>query len=502
MPTPDNTDITIRIHMLSNIPYDIFLIIAFLCWNDGEDKYSSNFPIIASHVCRIWRRYALDTGVFWATLGFRKANIHPALIKYTVWLERARGSPLDIFIEPQPFKTASVKNAKAIMRLIMPHVSHWRSFRVDRVPKKISRLIFDRLRDVSAPMLESLTAVGERARRHFQPPTTTRCKIRPFVHGDAPNLMELAVVGFPHDYFLTRFTKLRVLQLTQFEFSQAGQMENVKSIQRVLLCLPNLHTLHIHCDGMSGDHHRFPNQVPPLPRISHPSLTELWIRLPEDSHDAILSCLDLPRARYFLSLAQLEAAVRPHLLLPLSQHHPFPNLVSLRLPGNYSPSSGGWMGYSGEEELTHLEGALSGLPLLKALTFERVNFVGGRWLLCLGTTCPRLQWLTLIQCGGCTPEQIRAVVEARQKRPGFDALARLAIEKRATETPTTVDKDAEEWLRRSLIYKSDSMTDDLKRDTYLSVVEGLKPTFLLTGINKTTTRRPFPMSDAPGLHVG
>ncbi|KAG8927780.1 hypothetical protein FRC01_006934 [Tulasnella sp. 417] len=313
MSTSDNTDITIRIHMLSNIPYDIFLTIALLCWNDGEDKYYSNFPIIASHVCRTWRRYALDTGVFWATLGFRQANIQPAIAKYTVWLERARGSPLDIVIEPQPFKNASVKNANAIMRLIMPHVSHWRSFRVDRVPKKISRLIFDQLRDASAPMLDSLTAVGERAKSPFQPPTTTRCEINPFVHGEAPSLRELVVVRFPHDYFIARFTKLQALQLTQFEFSQAGEIENVKSIQRVLLSLPNLHTLHIHCDSlaMMGGH-RFPAQVPPLPRISHQSLRELWIRLPEESHDAILSCLDLPRVRYFQKDGTLDTAGAGH----------------------------------------------------------------------------------------------------------------------------------------------------------------------------------------------
>ncbi|KAG8927779.1 hypothetical protein FRC01_006933 [Tulasnella sp. 417] len=491
MSTSDDTDIMIRIrphHALSNIPYDIFLLIAYLCWDDGKDKYYSDFPIIASHVCRTWRRYALDTGVFWATLGFRQARIHPAIMKYKVWLERARGSPLDIFIGPHPFKKASVKHAKAIMRLIMPHVSHWRSFRVDRVPKKISRLIFDRLRDVSAPMLESLKVVGERPRRPFQPYTTTRCKIKPFVHGEAAKLIELAVVGFPHDYFVTRFTKLQVLQLTQFEFSRAGEMENVKSIQHILLSLPNLHTLHIHCESLAMDHHRFPGQVPPLPRISHPSLTELWIHLPEDSHDAILSCLDLPRVRYFLTPVQLEAAVRPHLLLPLSQHHPFSNLISLWITGDYSPYNT-WTGYTGEGELTHLEGALAGLPLLKALTLERVNFVGGKWLLCVGTTCPRLQWLTLVQYGGCTLEQIRTVVEARQTRPGFDALVRLAIQQTTVRNSITTDKEAEEWLRRSLTYKFDDAVDDLKRDTYLSVVQGLKPSLLLAGINPRSILR-------------
>ncbi|KAG8926615.1 hypothetical protein FRC01_008620, partial [Tulasnella sp. 417] len=159
MPISDDTDVKTRTrphYILSNVPYDIFLMIVFWCWNGGKDNDHSNFPITASHVCRTWRYYALDTGVFWTSLEFRQARPHLAIIKYKVWLERARGSPLDIYIGPQGFKGASVKHAKSIMRLIMPHLSQWRSFRVERVPKKIFLLIFAQLRDVSAPMLEVL----------------------------------------------------------------------------------------------------------------------------------------------------------------------------------------------------------------------------------------------------------------------------------------------------------------------------------------------------------
>ncbi|KAG9046062.1 hypothetical protein FS837_005138 [Tulasnella sp. UAMH 9824] len=487
MSSSDDTALNVRTqscHMISNIPYDIFLLIAFSCWNDGTDKYHSNFPIIASHVCRTWRRYALDTGAFWAIIEFRQARIHPAMMKYKVWLERARDSPLDIYIGPHPFKNASVKHAKAIMQLIMPHVSHWRSFGVDRVPKKISRLIFDRLRDVSAPMLEILNVDGERARRSYQEPPTARCKLKPFVRGEAPNMRELTVVGFPYDYFVTRFTSLQVLRLTHFDFGRGDTLENVKSIQRILVSLPNLHVFQIDSNNSrSGAYSVFPELDRSLPRISHHSLTELCIYLGFADRDAILASLHLPRVRYFLSHLQSETTFGLHLLPYLSQFHPFSNLVSLRLVGRSSgratsndidnhrnDARNRW----NEVNMAHLEGALSGLPLLKALTFERVGFEGGKWLNCLGTTCPCLQWLTFSQCDGCTLEQIRAIVETRQETHGFDPLVRLVIEQWSSDNFIKIDEGSDEWLKRSLRFDVTSSVDDLRRDTYLSAVEGIK----------------------------
>ncbi|KAG9043759.1 hypothetical protein FS837_009149 [Tulasnella sp. UAMH 9824] len=495
MPTPDDTVFKVRTrpyHTLSNVPYDIFLMIAFLCWNSGTDDDQSNFPITASHVCRTWRRYALDTGVFWASLEFHQAKPHRAIMKYKIWLERARDAPLDIFIGSQPFKGASVKHAKSIMRLIMPHVSHWRSFRVERVPEKISRLIFDRLRDVSAPMLEILRVVGKpQGRLSQRPKTTRRCKFKPFVRGEAPNLTALTVVNFPHDYFVTRFTGLQVLQLTQFDFYGAGATENAKSVQHILASLPNLHTLHIDCQIPIPDLHRASSLVTLPPRVSHPSLTELWIHLQKGDRDAILSSLDLPRVRYFLGRKQVELEVGLHLLPTLSQHHPFSSLISLRLAGRCArfPAMNLNIGIGGHSNLAHLEGALAGLPLLKALTFDQVDFEGGKWLACLGTTCPRLHWLTFLQCGECTLEQIRDVVEKRRERHGFDTLVRLAIEQWPFSNCITIDKDVDEWLKRSLIYEVKPPVDNLDRDNYLSVVEGLEPSPQLTGMNPRINSR-------------
>ncbi|KAG8940111.1 hypothetical protein FRC04_005638 [Tulasnella sp. 424] len=462
-------------HMPSNISYDIFLIIAYLCWDRENNNQDSRFPITASHVCRTWRRYALDTGAFWTSLEFRQTNPHLAIMKYEIWLERAKDSPLDIFIGPQPFKGASVKHAKSIMRLIMPHVGHWRSFHVEHVPKKIVRLIFDRLRDVSAPRLETLKVFGERLARAFRPLSATRLKLAPFIHGEASGLKELVLEGFPYGYFLNRFPKLQVLHLTHPDFATAGAAENVKSVHHVLASLPSLRALRIDFASRIFNSPFLHGLLEAsTPRISHSSLTELSIALPKVDEDMVLGSFALPKLRYFLIRRPAEATLSLSLLAPLSKYRPFPNLISLCI-GTRIP----YVRFSGPPEdpvkLAHLEGALAGLPQLKALTFDCVGFGGNRWLLCLTTTCPQLQWLTFIECGGCTLEPLRTIVERRRTKPGFDSLVRLVIQQWPGLEGMTIDEGSDRWLKQSLIYEVTTPVHPDQRNDYLRVVEGVEP---------------------------
>ncbi|KAG8963737.1 hypothetical protein FRC05_004530, partial [Tulasnella sp. 425] len=59
----------------------------------------------------------------------------------------------------------------------------------------------------------------------------------------------------------------------------------------------------------------------------------------------------------------------------MSQNHPFPRLVSLRLEAMESSSQE--ESHTNAAHLAHLEGALAGLPELKTLTFDHVDFGGG-----------------------------------------------------------------------------------------------------------------------------
>ncbi|KAG8926616.1 hypothetical protein FRC01_008621 [Tulasnella sp. 417] len=443
---------------ISNIPYDIFLLIVFLCWNHGQDDEARDFPIIASHVCRTWRSYALDTGLLWATLEFHGPEPHRAITKYKVWLERTRGSPLDIFIGSQPFKGASVKHAKSIMRLIMPHVSRWRSFQVGDVPEKIIRLICDGLRDVSAPMLEVLEVVGAKHIDPYEAFIASTLKLKPFDCGEAAGLKQLVLEGYPHVHLVNRFSTLQALQLRNASFFKAGATDNLRTIKHILSSLPGLLTLYFDC-GIRGS---IPNTLQlspqlntPPPRIHHPSLVKLAIYLPNGDRDAILSSLDLPKVQYFFTRLHFEGVLGLNLLPILSQCHPFTNLISLRIGGRAFFAAGPpphvRCTYSGGKDLDHLEGALAGLPQLKVLTFDTVRLDGGEWLVCVGRTCPRLQRLTFRSCTGSTLLPMRAVVEERLKRPGLDALVQLTIWQWQFGG-VEIDSQTDEWLKQTLIF--------------------------------------------------
>ncbi|KAG8940113.1 hypothetical protein FRC04_005640 [Tulasnella sp. 424] len=467
VPIPTDSIIRTQIHphhMPSNLPYDIFLMIAFLCWDRESDARDSNFPITASHVCRMWRRYALDTGAFWTTLEFRQQNPHRAIMKYKTWLERSKSSPLDIIIRSEPFKGASVKHAKSIMRLIMPRIGHWRSFQVERVPTKIFRLIFDRLRDASAPKLEILTVVEEQFPRSFRSGPTTRWKLMPFVHGEKPSLKELIFKGVPYGDLLKCLSMLEVLHLVDPGFYHAGAVENVKSIHRILLYLPSLRALRIDCGR------RITNMFFEPLRLLPGAPSSPFLNGTLADQNMLLGLLNLPKVLYFLTQPHLETTLNLGLLPLLSEYHPFPNLISLPLGGTHSPFPG--LGDSlNKSHLAQLEGALSGLPQLKALTFHYVDFEGDKGLPCLETTCPRLHWLTFIQCTGCTQEALQRIVETRRTRPGFNPLGQLDIQQSSSLDGIVIDKEIDMWMKRSLTYKVGNLVHEPERGN----LEGVKP---------------------------
>ncbi|KAG8982639.1 hypothetical protein FRB90_006661, partial [Tulasnella sp. 427] len=381
-------------HKLNNIPYDIFITIVLFCWdNSAECDKSSHFPTTASHVCSTWRRYALDTPTFWSSLSFHQTDLRRALLRCEAWLERTRpDSLLDIVLGPEPFGAASVKRVKSIMRMIVPHVGRWRSLRVEKdVPRKIMRIVFDRLRNVDAPMLEVLKVAVESAQSTRLLCPTDRWKLDPFVRGTASRLAELDVDGFVPLRLVERFKTLRHLRLAHPDLEVNGQRANLELVHRILSLLPELRSLVMDCVGyvpsvaatvlMPG------TDAPPLPRVTHPALSAISIHLPIADTMNILASLDLPSVQYFLKPHRLELELTLQLaLLPIvTRHRPFPNLVSLCLGGSLAtagvlsnpqdPMNKTW--------LKGLEEALDGMPLLQALTFDGVDLDGGEALLCL-----------------------------------------------------------------------------------------------------------------------
>ncbi|KAG8940114.1 hypothetical protein FRC04_005641 [Tulasnella sp. 424] len=475
MGKPDHPTRNCRIN---NLPYDTLYIVFVMCWDEArEERWGRrlHWPVIASHVCQLWRQYALDTPDFWAQLLFDESP--PRLEKYHEWFARLKNATFDVYISWQPFTAASVKHAKAIMRLIMPHISHLRSLCVGYVPLKILRVILNRLSDANAPSLQRLGLNVERSGPDTVPESLRqKIKLKLFHRGQVPSLKEIELDGLPHDYVTTHFgetlSTFKISPRTEF----ATPQDNAGLIQRVLLQAPGLRAFGFFPPTRELQHAQaVPN--PPLPTVHHASLQEIFITGSQPTRNMIICSLALPRIRYFLDKEKLELSLG----LPCLRHlglGPFPSLISLRL----RESRISWLRAKdplNSRYLMHLSSALEALPELRALTFQNVDFEHDRYLIkCLGSArcCPRLQWLTLLRCLGYTLQELRSVVEARRRLENVDALVRVTVYGWAPGTSKIHgDDEARDWLGQAVDFREiDDSGIQETRQNYLSVVEGVQ----------------------------
>ncbi|KIO17235.1 hypothetical protein M407DRAFT_33121 [Tulasnella calospora MUT 4182] len=452
---------------INDLPYDVFCVLLVMCWDDAARGHhlgnKIHFPVIASHVCRTWRQHAINTPSFWAKLSFRSKI--PQLGKYQEWLTRLRGASFDVDIGWEPFDSASIKHAKGIMRLIMPHISHLRSLRVSYVPTKVLRLIFDRLSDANMPLLRTLRVYMSRGSVQGTPNSSSKksWEPRPFHRGqrNAQRLHDLARDQSP------------------------GTRDHTKFIQEILLRAPSLRVFgyravgyrHHYSDPAHQERQIFQDNL--LPSVTHSSLEELYINGKGKDTNVIICSLRLPRVRY-LANGDGEELLLGLCCLQTIGLGPFPNLVSLHLGGSRSPNSrpGNTRDPLNSPNFTHLRNALQGLPELRALTFQHVDFEDGKYLVkCLGTAgcCPRLEWLTLSQCAGYTMQELREVVEARQQLRSVHPLARITVYRWPTDDPSSREDhdEAREWLTRQVDLRVQVHCTGEERASYLRSVEGV-----------------------------
>ncbi|KAG8963740.1 hypothetical protein FRC05_004533, partial [Tulasnella sp. 425] len=372
---------------IGDLPYDVLHVIFVLCWKAQNEEEGTHFPTIASHVCQTWRRYALATPTFWTVLEFRERR--PPIGKYQNWLERSKDCPLDIVIHSTPFRRASVKHAKEIMRLTVPHIRRWRAISVHGLPDKILRLIFDRITQDGAEGLESLEmvkVVEENRDPWFRCSKSRRSpnwKFQPFSKGKVPpKLRHIILEGVSLQYFIGRFERLQALEvLDRFIYEPDS---GVQSTHDILSALPDLHVLcvddrrHARLSIETGHTQRI--RASPVPLLTHKSLTQLSVQAPQATRNAIISSLVLPNLRYLLDRKRMEPTLGVCCLPHLSQHRPFPKLVSLRVGGSHSSRpllSNSWNPPNANvTNMAHLEGALAGLSELRAVTFDHVDFEG------------------------------------------------------------------------------------------------------------------------------
>ncbi|KAG9046069.1 hypothetical protein FS837_005145 [Tulasnella sp. UAMH 9824] len=412
---------------INDLPYDILYIIFTLCWNKIYSRKQGSFPTIASHVCRRWREYALDTPAFWARLDFRNYSLH--LEKYQIWLERSKGHPLDILLGGFLFYQRGIKTIKEIMRLIVPYTNRWRTLRMFLLPDKIARIIFDRLLKIAMPMLIKLEVV------HNPSPTPTKWRFRPFLFGGAPRLQYMTLERLSCDYIDARFASLRVLDIFDVETGTERASVIALKVRRILSRLPHLQSLRIRAPGSyprlmdHNDTQSLNSDI--IQPLSHGSLIELSLAAYSRARNAIITSLALPKVRYFLDRTrsnsdEWEIGLGICCLPVMETTWPFPNLISLRLAGNSTRSSNP-TDPRNSSNLRHFPGALEGLKMLRSLTLDRVDLENEGRLNCLSKACPKLESLSLVCCTEFTLAELRSIVERRKTLGGADSLQRLAV---------------------------------------------------------------------------
>ncbi|KIO15783.1 hypothetical protein M407DRAFT_34621, partial [Tulasnella calospora MUT 4182] len=138
---------------IDNLPFDVFQIIITSCWKEKGES----FALVASHVCRVWRRHVLDMPLLWNRLEFATGT--PQWDKLEVKLERSSQAPLYIVVKEEVFLKSGMPHLRRIMRMIVPHIERWRSLRMVDVPHKIRRVLLNQLRGRSVSRLNQIEVV-------------------------------------------------------------------------------------------------------------------------------------------------------------------------------------------------------------------------------------------------------------------------------------------------------------------------------------------------------
>ncbi|KAG8941011.1 hypothetical protein FRC04_004829 [Tulasnella sp. 424] len=326
-------------------------------------------------------------------------------------------------------------HAKAILRLTGPHIRRWRSISAEELPETVVDLIFDWIgKDDGLKRLEMLETVkvvagkGEGSSSYRGDPSW---QFKPFSKGEAPpKLRHIILEGDSFQYFGRQFKIFQAWQILHLSIPDPGA--TIAQFHHFLSSFPNLNVLRIvhhsyvgrPCEG-SYIQDIEPSPVPPL---THHSLTEVSLYVHQSERNKIASSLILPNLRYLLDQSRMEPGLAIFCLPHMSQNHPFPRLVTLRLGGIRSLSEED--SHANAAHLAHLEGVLAGLPELKTLTLDNVDFGGGdgQFLDCLGRVCPRLRSLMLIMCEGYTLRSLVWIAEQRREAEELDPLVRIVVQ--------------------------------------------------------------------------
>lgn len=422
-----STPSTIPSSLAMELPPDILYYIFVLAQADASEP--RNLSTTVSHVCQLWRAVAVHASVLWTKIIFDSDRSQ--FDDETLFLQRSRDASLEIEITSQPFETPGTSSARlrSILSLIRPHSHRWRALRVFSLPSRVFTMLFDDLRSVEAPSLETLSVT--------QQAWTSRADwtFRPFESG-TPSLKDLRLKKVPWDFTAPLFSDLQKLILDGIP-GRARAMD-AEALYTVVERCPELEEVHIwpFLSGGAGQAGQFhlASRVAPIRRDR---LKKLHIDSPAII-EALLGVVLLPSLLRFPPLYHMRPAVFP----TICRFNPLSSLRELAIEGPDGPDS------AFEELVGYLPEMLRALESLEGLNFYYFDF-RGQWLRCLETTCPRLKQLALTGCAGFTAESLQKVMARRIKAEGMLPLDTLWI---VDCHGLTMEQDLQTWLVANLAH--------------------------------------------------
>ncbi|KZT60128.1 hypothetical protein CALCODRAFT_507102 [Calocera cornea HHB12733] len=282
---------------ISRLPTELLLHIAQL----GTLEHFS-FPIVFSHVCRLWRSLALSTPALWGTILLSRSFddlLPPSYINGV--LSRGQGMPVDLKLDVGMYRkgcdeAGAVWRAGIILETVEPHAERWRSLEMS-VPSAFDLEEFLRRVLPRAAGLEKLVIHRSDHQRLKQ------SKADPMMEPiHLPRLRHFQIDGFPLPTCVRRETLATVIELqilsvpselracaTDFlpilrSMRRLQSLSLVQCIQRSPpaslppaepIHLPQLHTLDLSHNPIYPEQHMLEHlRVPALKNLiigSHPS---------------------------------------------------------------------------------------------------------------------------------------------------------------------------------------------------------------------------------------
>ena len=265
----------------------------------SNDQSRLPFQVRISHVCRRWRRVAIDTPTLWTTLSFKES--YP-FEKSETWIARTKQAPLDIDIDislpdeasplidesngqSEGLSLSALKDLRRISTLIIPLISRWRSF---ELAVSDYAHIFHALKCLAscvdgAPLLETLSLFcsdDKQDEEYLHFPYDKYKEHFLLFGGNVPNLKHVFIVGVHVDWdLLTPRTERLMASVTErypfttnlldleLGYCAKDVAPSLDQFSNMLRCSPNLETLKLSTFAPS-----FPEQQSTIESIYLPSL--------------------------------------------------------------------------------------------------------------------------------------------------------------------------------------------------------------------------------------